>query len=350
MTQARHRVFLAVPVLSALPVPAATVLPTEIGDDTRAGERASGDGWLDECDIQTALAFVRQARAESTLRIYAADMRVFATWCAARNLTTIPAPAATVSAFLAGEARAGRRPATVERRAAAIRHAHCAAGHPSPTDDALVRATLAGIRRSLGVAARKKAPVTVERLRDMLAQVGDDFRGSRDRALLLLGFAGAFRRSELAALRVEDLEETAHGLLVYIRRSKTDQEGRGRQVAIPYGRDHCPVRALRRWLARAGILSGPIFRGIDRGGRLDDRALNDRTIARTVKRYATAAGLAAEDFAGHSLRRGFLTSAAQRGAKLFKLKEVSGHRSLDMVQEYIESVDLFEDHAGQGLL
>jgi integrase len=184
----------------------------------------------------------------------------------------------------------------------------------------------------------------------MAALAGTDAKGLRDRALLLLGFAGAFRRSELVALDVADLQETEGGLLVTIRRSKTDQEGQGRTVAIVRGSIACPVRAVRNWLDAAGISDGPVFRAVGKGGRIGTDRLSDKQVSRTIKEYAGRMRLDVSTFAGHSLRAGFLTSAAAKGANVFKMRDVSGHKSMDVLQGYVRSAEAFQDHAGAGLL
>ena len=199
-------------------------------------------------------------------------------------------------------------------------------------------------------ARTKKAPATAERLLAMAANTGDGLKGIRDRALLLLGFAGAFRRSELVALDVADLEETETGLLVTIRRGKTDQEGAGRTIAIPRGDVACPVKALRAWLEAAAIGTGPIFRPIDRAGTVRASRLTCRSVANFVKAYAARAGFDATTFSGHSLRSGFLTSAAAKGASIFKMMDQSGHKSVDTLRGYVRDAELFKDHAGAGLL
>src|SRR5262249_46640717 len=154
-------------------------------------------------------------------------------------------------------------------------------------------------------------------------------KGLRDRALLLMGFGGAFRRSELVALDVADLEETEDGLRVTIRRSKTDQEGHGATIAIVRGGACCPVKALKAWLDAAGIDAGPVFRPIRKGGKVRARRLSAKLVCDLVKTYAGAVGLDAASFGAHSLRAGFLTSAARRGASVFKMRDVSRHKSID---------------------
>jgi len=184
----------------------------------------------------------------------------------------------------------------------------------------------------------------------MAALAPAGLKGLRDRALLLLGFAGAFRRSELVALDVADLAETESGLLVTIRRSKTDQEGEGVTIAIARGDVTCPAHALREWLDAAGIEKGPIFRSINRAGRVSGERLTDRSVANIVKDYAGRAGFDPSSFSGHSLRSGFLTSAAAKGASIFKMMDVSRHKSVDTLRGYVRDAELFKDHAGAGLL
>jgi integrase len=242
------------------------------------------------------------------------------------------------------------RPSTIGRRVAAIRYAHKLAGLPLPTDDERVRATMRGIRRSLGTARAKKTPATVERIIAMAALPGGRLANFRDRALLLFGFASAMRRSELAALDVEDVEETPDGLRVTIRHSKTDQEGHGHVIAIPRGMIACPVTALRAWLEAAAITDGPVFRPIAKGERIQAARLTDRSIAAIVKAHAARVGLDPAAFAGHSLRSGFLTSAAARGASIFKMADQSRHKSMDTLRGYVRDAEIFKDHAGGGLL
>src|SRR5262249_47575565 len=174
--------------------------------------------------------------------------------------------------------------------------------------------------------------------------------GLRDRAILLLGFAGAFRRSELVALSVADLEFCDGGLRVTICKSKTDQEGLGATIAITRGSVACPVDAVRAWITAAPITDGPLFRPVTRTGKISARRLSARAVADLVKVYARHAGLRAADFSGHSLRSGFLTSAAARGASIFKLMDVSRHKSVDTLRSYVRDAEMFRDHAGNGLL
>jgi site-specific recombinase XerD len=301
-------------------------------------------------DLRAAVDLAKAEKAASTRKAYGTDFRLFKEWCDAKGVSSLPASPETVAAFLAHEAGNGTKPSTLGRRVAAIRYAHKLAHLDTPTDSEAVKATLRGIRRTVGAAKVRKAPAVAAKVRAMVALAPDRLAGLRDRALLLLGFAGAFRRSELVALDVADIAETETGLLVSIRRSKTDQEGEGVTIAIAGGDVACPTRALREWLDAAGIETGPIFRAINKAGRVAAERLTDRSVANIVKAYAEQAGFDASTFSGHSLRSGFLTSAAAKGASIFKMMDVSRHKSVDTLRGYVRDAELFKDHAGAGLL
>jgi site-specific recombinase XerD len=304
-------------------------------------------------------AYQQASKADATIRAYTSDAKVFQAWCARYGFRSLPASAETVAAFLAHEAEAGRSASTIGRRLAAISYGHKLAKAPDPTDDEDVRATMKGIRRRVGVAPSQKAAVTVDILQMLLARTPDTLTGKRDRALLALGFAGAFRRSELVALDVEDLREDPEGLRVMVRRSKVDQEGRGFEKAIPTGRYVQPVRLVREWLDAAGISSGPVFRPVSRSGRVRGNCaqlapqlarLTDRSVANIIKAYCTAAGLDASTFGAHSLRAGYITTAAERGADLARIMDQSGHRDPRTVVGYIRRANAFKGHSGSGFL
>ena len=241
----------------------------------------------------------------------------------------------------------------VVRRAAvaAIRYAHKLAGYGDPpTSSEVVKATVQGIRRMMGSAPARKSPATADKVVAMAALANTDIKGLRDRAIILLGFAGAFRRSELVALDVTDLEFCDGGMRVHVRRSKTDQDGAGNTIAIVAGSIACPVKAVRAWLEASNITTGPLLRPIAKGGRIGAERLADHTVVTVVKAGARRVGLDPNLFAGHSLRSGFLTSAAGRGASIFKMMDVSRHRSMDTLRGYVRDAELFRDHAGVGLL
>ncbi len=289
-------------------------------------------------------------KSAGTRRAYGSDFRIFVGWCEARGVLHLPAEPETVATFIAAEADAGTRPSTIGRRLAAIRYAHRLAGQPTPTDAEIVGVTMRGIRRTVGTTKVKKAPATAEVVVDMLSHIPDTLTGKRDRALLLLGFACALRRSELVALQVSDLDRVPGGLRVTIRRSKTDQEGQGKTIGVPAGGKLLVAEQVATWLQAAGIAAGPIFRPINRHGQVLPAALADTSVAAIVKAYAGRAGLDPTTFAGHSLRRGFLTSAAHHGATLAKMKAVSLHKSVDTLMGYVDDAEMFENHAGSAFL
>jgi site-specific recombinase XerD len=308
-------------------------------------------GSLTASEIDQTLRFAEAEKAASTREAYAADWKDFAIWCHTRAATPLPAHAGIVAAYLSHLATTGRKASTIGRRAASIAYRHKMAGiDPLPTASEGVKATLRGIRRTIGTSSQGKAPATHDVIAQMLDRCPETMIGKRDRALIAFGFAGAFRRSELCALQVDDLVEVPDGLRVLIRRSKTDQEGQGQEVAIPRGYRLRPVEAVQTWLAAAEISSGPVFRAVLKGGRVTDTAMVPESAARVVKKYASRVGLDPAAYAGHSLRAGFITSAAEAGASVFKLAEVSRHKSIDVLRGYVRRVDLFKEHAGAAFL
>lgn len=299
--------------------------------------------------VARATDFAAASKAAATQRAYKSDWADFAAWCDAHQVLKLPAEPAAIAAYLAQLADRGRKVSTIERRVTSIGHFHRQAGHANPADHPGVQQVLEGIRRSLGTAPGKKAALTAELLAKTLKKIPADLAGLRDRALLLLGFAGAMRRSELVALDIADVARHPKGLVITIRRSKTDQAGAGMVKTIPYGRKLFVVRALQAWLEASKITAGPLFRGV-RGDRVLDRRLCDRQVARIAKKRAAAIGLDPTLFAGHSLRSGFITSATDDDASLIKTANHVGHAKLDTTREYAQTADAFRDHPGKGFL
>jgi integrase len=346
-------------------------------DDTIYAIEPVMDGSL-AAERDAAKVFQRMAKAENTRIAYRAAVRAWCAWCEHRGLTPLPACGADVATFLAAERRRGLAPNTIDLRRAAIRYLHRAAGCAVPTGDVCVAETVAGIRRDAarkGEAPEKKAAATASIVRQMLAKIPDDLRGLRDKALILVAFAGALRRSELVAIRVERLEQTERGLRLTIPQSKGSQAA-AVIVPLPYGETElCPVRALARWREAAGITSGPVFRriwlakqvkagkagglpagGLPAGGtppplpRIGHDAMSTRAIADMVQARASAAGFDGKHFGGHSLKRGALTTGMERGVHPADLKRLGRHKSFDVLGEYLEFGDLFDRHALKGVL
>jgi integrase len=294
---------------------------------------------------EQAREYARRARSAATLRAYASDWRDFEDWCAKQPVSALPATPQTVAYYISAMADHSKA-STIGRRLSSISVAHQVKGFDSPTKSQIVHSVLRGIRRTIGTAPNEKAPLVAADIREMVAGLPDRLIGKRDRALLLLGFAGAFRRSELIGLDVEDLTFGENGLVVLLRRSKTDQEAQGRKIGIPAlpTSDACPVRAVRAWLEASGITAGPLFRPVAVGGRLQTKRLSSNGVAEVVK-HRLPAGRDTAKFAGHSLRAGFVTSAADGGASIKAIMRQTGHRSLETVMRYIRSASLFKGNA-----
>lgn len=300
--------------------------------------------------LQKAKDYTRQSKAVNTTRSYRADWVDFTDWCQKRSLSALPAEPQTVALYLTDLADS-RRTSTLQRRLAAISQAHQAAGYDSPTTGYVVRTVWAGIRRAKGTYQEGKDPILVEDLRLMVSQLPETLTGKRDRALLLVGFAGGFRRSELVSINREDLQTVPRGWVIHLRRSKTDQEGRGEKVGIPRGSrpETCPIRALEAWLSASGITEGPIFRPINRHGQVRPRRLSDRSVALIVKKNVEAIGLDPNRFSGHSLRSGIATSAAMAGKDERAIMKQTRHKSTSMVRRYIRDGELFNENAASDI-
>jgi site-specific recombinase XerD len=300
--------------------------------------------------LEQVRAFVRASKAENTLRGYRADWREFCGWCESHGICPLPAAAEAVASYIA-ECAGKLKVGSIQRRLNAIAEAHKAVGLDSPTHHAMVTNTMKGIRRTLGTAPAQKAPALTDDIRAMVDATDAGIIGARDRALVLLGFAGAFRRSELVGLDFEDCTFGKDGLTITLRRSKTDQDGAGRKIGIPYGAnpETCPVRVLQSWLELAGITSGPMFRSISRHGQVQPGRLSGIDVARVVKKLAERAGLDPAKYAGHSLRAGHATSAAIAGASERSIMNQTGHRSVQMVRRYIRDGSLFRENSATKL-
>jgi integrase len=301
--------------------------------------------------VQFARAVLAGAKAPRTRDAYRQAWGAFAAWCTVENRAALPAAASTVAGYLFELLHRRLKVATIEQALAAISEAHKTAGHSSPRSTPLVRGTMQGIRRSAGVAPAQKSPILASELQEIVRALPQGLRGVRDRALLLTGFAGALRRSELVALAVADVKFTPEGLEVCLRRSKTDQEGAGRKIGIPYGStlDSCPVRSLKAWMDASLVINGALFRQVNRHGQVGD-GLTGHAVARIVKRAAAAAGQDPAHVSGHSLRAGLATSAAKAGKSERAIMAQTGHRSVTMVRRYIRDASLFSENAAAGLL
>jgi len=316
---------------NALAEPGRSVAPT-----------AAGQAALD-----TAQALARKAAAPATLRAYKADWTHYAAWCAGHGFVPVPAAPATVGAYLASLA-GSHAPSTIRRRLAALGKMHRFNDLPWNTAHRDIQGPLQGLLRTHGRPARKAAALTLPMLRQLLATCDRSARGRRDRALLLVGFAGALRRSELVALQVEDVAATASGLRLRIARGKTDQEGQGAEVGLPRGRHAgtCPVRAFDDWQAVAKRKAGPLFRRVSAAGRIGDAALHPDAVRRILAHRAGLAGLELEGFgrlSAHALRVGFITEAYGQGVRDEDIMRHTRHRDLRTMRGYVQRAGLVDD-------
>ena len=283
-------------------------------------------------------SYAAAAQSSATQRSYAAAVRHFK-----HHGGTIPTSAALVAEYLAQWAGVAAV-ATLQHRLIAIHRAHVDQGLPSPIMAPLVKRTMQGIKRTFGTAQRQVKALTKDDLLELMVLVDQQkpLKAARDKALLLIGFAGAFRRSELVGLRCEDVTPYDHGIELLLRRSKTDQEGVGRTVFIPHAKgSRCPVKALQHWLALAGIAEGFLFRPVNRHDQVaGKRALTPQSVALIVKASVRkmAGEAAAKMVAGHSLRAGYCTEAAMVGLQPYQIREQTGHKSDVMLARYIRPI------------
>ena len=307
--------------------------------------------------LESARRYANKSRSDSTWRAYESDIRVFQTWCTDSGVQSLPAETDTVAAFIAVEADKGMAVSTIRRRLSAIRLMHFANDLPSPHESIRVADVLKGIandqKSRVPDQAKPALDADIRKLVDALDLT--TIQGIRNRALLLIGFDSALRRSELVSITLNHIERQEKGLLIYIPYSKTDQSGKGTQVAIlrrensPY----CPVSALERWLEMSKIDRDYLFRRIYKNLRIGDNPLTGRSVSLIIKRCAKAAGYTKEQiegFSGHSLRRGFITSVAYDGKDLMTIMKQTNHKNVTSLTAYVETRDLVENHPGQNLL
>ena len=288
--------------------------------------------------LKEAQKFIKSRHSLSTRIAYESDIKEFNLWCKNHKLQSFPASVESVVLFLSWLAEKGLKPSSISRRVSALKYSHSEAGLPSPTDMEPVKATMAGIKRTKGSAPKQVAPATIEVVEQLLSACGDSKKGIRDQALITIGFGAALGRSELAAIKVEDIEITDKGLMLHLPKSKTDQEGKGQSVAILEGDRLQVKKRLGAWLEASGIEEGVLF------------PITPRHIANIIKYRAKQAGLNKDDFSGHSLRAGFITSAANSGADVFRVMDVSRHKSVNIVKTYVRRAKQFDDHAGQSFM
>ena len=297
--------------------------------------------------LAAAQALARKATAPATLRAYKADWSHFADWCAVHGFVPVPAAPATVGAYLANLADS-HAPSTIRRRLSALGKMHRFNDLPWNPAHRAIQGPLQGVLRTRGRPVRKAAALTLPMLRQLLATCDASARGRRDRALLLFGFVGALRRSELVALTVEDVAVVPGGLRLRIPRGKTDQAGQGAEVGLPWGRhvETCPVRAFEAWQAVATRKAGPLFRKVSTGGGIGGVALHPDAIRRILAHRVAMAGLTVDGFdrlSAHALRVGFITEAYDQGVRDEDIMRHTRHRDLRTMRGYVQRAGLVSD-------
>jgi len=298
--------------------------------------------------VEDVRHYALASRSINTVNAYKRDFEAFDDWCRREGLDSLPCSPETLGLYLAAVAKEGKATATIKRYLASIAEVHKAKGFPSPVTDQ-IKLLEKGIRRTIGTAQKQARPLLPAELKAMVEQIPDTMQGNRDRAMLLLGFAGAFRRSELVALNVGDVKTVREGLEITVRKSKTDQEGQGRKVAIPFGSHHdtCPVRAVTDWLhlLEDATNKSPLFRPVKHGTILEGRA-SDKAVDRLVKRLAQKAGL--EAVSAHSLRAGLATAAYLSGKSDRAIMNQGRWTSTASVNRYIRDGKLWKDDNAAG--
>lgn len=293
-----------------------------------------------------ATTYIRQSKANSTWKAYKSDWQHFLNWCNDHQQMSLPATPETIVLYITSLAST-HKTSTIQRRLASIAQHHQGNNFEDPTKSILVKETWKGLRRSKGTSQTQKSPVLIEQLKQILFQLPNNPKGLRDRALLLIGLCGGFRRSELVGLNVEDIKFVREGMIITLRKSKTDQEQQGRDIGLPYAKNPylCPIHSLKEWLTSSKIKSGAIFRTINRHQQILDSRLTSQSVALIVKDYVGHLGLDSNSFAGHSLRAGLVTSLALAGLSESAIMRQSGHKSSAVLRKYIRHSELFKDNA-----
>ena len=293
---------------------------------------------------------LKNSKANNTLRAYKSDFKDFGNFCAKNGLNSLPTDPNIVSLYLTHLSK-NSKISTLRRRLVSISMVHKMKGHYLDTKHPIIIENLMGIRRIKGSIQKGKKPLLINHLKLIIDVINkqkfEEIKKCRDKSIILIGFAGGFRRTELISINYEDLEFVSEGLKITIRRSKTDQFGEGMLKGLPYFTDanYCPVRNLEKWLDISNIKDGPIFRRFSKGLSLTDKRLTDQSVVLLMKEYLNIAGIDNNNFAGHSLRSGFATVAAESGADERSIMSMTGHKTTQMVRRYIKEANIFKNNA-----
>ncbi len=299
---------------------------------------------------EATLNNLKSSKAKNTLRAYKSDYRDFGTFCAKHGLNSMPSEPKIVSLYLTHLSK-NSKISTLRRRLVSISMVHKLKGHYLDTKHPIIVENLMGIKRVKGSVQKGKKPILINHLKSLIniidQQKIEEIKKLRDKSIILVGFGGGFRRSELISIDHEDLEFVQEGIKITIKRSKTDQFGEGMIKGLPYfsNEDYCPVKNLQKWLDISKIKSGPIFTRFSKGSLLTGKRLSDQSVVLLMKKYLNLAGIESANFSGHSLRSGFATVAAASGADERSIMAMTGHKTSQMVRRYIKEANIFKNNA-----
>ena len=293
---------------------------------------------------------LKNSKANNTLRAYKSDFKDFGTFCANHGFDSLPTEPKIVSLYLTYLSK-NSKISTLRRRLVSISMVHKLKGYYLDTKHPIIIENLMGIKRVKGSIQKGKKPILINQLKSIINAIDQqeihEIKKARDKSLILVGFGGGFRRTELISIDHEDLEFVPEGVKIAIRRSKTDQFGEGMVKGLPYftNQNYCPVINLKKWLELSNIKSGPIFRRFTKGSTLTNNRLTDQSVVLIIKDYLNLAGIENKNYSGHSLRSGFATVAAESGADERSIMAMTGHKTTQMVRRYIREANIFKNNA-----
>ena len=300
---------------------------------------------------EETLVNLKNSKANNTVRAYKSDFNDFSLFCVKNGLKPLPSEPKIVSLYLTHLSTKEVKMSTLKRRLVSIGVIHRLKGYYLDTKHPSIIENIMGIKRRKGSIQKGKKPLLINNLKQLINVIDEynnqEIKKLRDRSIILIGFAGGFRRAELVSLDYDDLDFVTEGLKINIKRSKTDQFGEGSTKALPYldNSNYCPVLSLKNWIKLTNINSGPLFRRFTKGSRLTINRLTDQSVALLIKKYLNLAGIENKDYSGHSLRSGFATSAAESGVEERSIMAMTGHKSTEMVRRYIKEANLFKNNA-----
>ena len=293
---------------------------------------------------------LKSSKANNTLRAYKSDFKDFGAFCAKHGFNSLPTEPKIVSLYLTYLSK-NSKISTLRRRLVSIGMVHKLKGHYLDTKHPIIIENLMGIKRVKGSIQKGKKPILINHLKSIINVIDqqeiDEIKKSRDKTIILVGFGGGFRRTELVSIDHEDLEFVPEGVKITIKRSKTDQFGEGMVKGLPYFSNelYCPVINLKKWLELSNIKSGPIFRRFAKGSVLTNNRLTDQSVVLIIKDCLNLAGIENKNYSGHSLRSGFATVAAESGADERSIMAMTGHKTTQMVRRYIREANIFKNNA-----